>query len=158
MTVSPHYAMSALDTAKEIVRIGSTAGLSKDVIDLLEKKTALLTEQVSALERENAQLRAEAAQFRQQLQRLQPAADGLPKETADVLQFFFDQGRDLSIEHIAQRFQFQMSVAEYHFDILFKRKFVIQTRMGFEGYGGSSPAMFGLTSEGRAYVMQHRAG
>lgn len=147
--------MSALDTAKEIVRIGSTAGLSKDVIDLLEKKTALLTEQVSALDRENAQLRGEVVQLRQQLQRLQPV-DGILKETADVLQFFFDQGRDLSIEHIAQKFQFQMSVAEYHFDILFKRKFVRQTRMGIETYGGSSPAMFALTSEGRSYVMEHR--
>ena len=65
--------MSALDTAKEIVRIGSTAGLSKDVIDLLEKKSALLTEQVSALERENTRLTTEVAQLRQQLQQLQPA-------------------------------------------------------------------------------------
>jgi hypothetical protein len=58
--------MGALDTAKEFVRIGSTAGLSKDVIDLLEKKAALLAEQVSSLERENAQLKAENAKFRHQ--------------------------------------------------------------------------------------------
>lgn len=50
-----------------------------------------------------------------------------------------------------------MSVAEYNFDILRKRKFVQQTRMGIQTYGGSSPPMFALTSEGRAYVMQHRA-
>jgi hypothetical protein len=148
--------MSALDTAKEIVRIGSTAGLSKDVIDLLEKKTALLAEQVSALDRENAQLRSKVVELNQKLQHLQPV-DGILKETAGVLQFFFDQGRELSIEHIARQFQFQMSVAGFHFDILFKRKFVTQTRVGIEGYGGSSPAMFGLTSEGRAYVMQRRA-
>ena|SRR5438128_1904314 len=64
--------MSALDTAKEIVRLGSTVGLSKDVIDLLEKKAALLTEQVGALERENADLKAENAQLRAQLQQAQP--------------------------------------------------------------------------------------
>jgi hypothetical protein len=156
-SLSPHYAISALDTAKEIVRIGSTAGLGKDVIDLLEKKTALLTEQVSALDRENVQLREEVVQLRQQLQRLQPV-DGILKETSDVLKCFFDQGRELSVEHVARHFQFQMSVAESHFDVLFKREFVRQTRMGSETYGRSRPAMFGLTSEGRSYVMQNRAG
>jgi hypothetical protein len=58
--------MSAIDTAKEIVRMGSTAGLSKDVIDLMEKKLALLTGElsdartrISALEIENRQLRGQ---------------------------------------------------------------------------------------------------
>ena len=59
--------MSALATAKEIVRIGSTAGLSKDVVDLLEKKATLLTEQVATLERENAQLKSENDNLRAQL-------------------------------------------------------------------------------------------
>jgi hypothetical protein len=149
--------MSALDTAKEIVRIGSTAGLSKDVIDLLEKKTALLAEQVTALDRENAELRGEVVQLRQQLQHLQPT-DGLQKETIDVLKFFFDHGHELSIEEVVQRFRFQMSVAKYHFDILFKRKFLWQSRVGFETYTGSSPAMFELTGAGREFVMQNRAG
>jgi hypothetical protein len=35
-------AMSAIDTAKEIARITVTSGLSKEIIELLEKKTALL--------------------------------------------------------------------------------------------------------------------
>lgn len=64
--------MSALDTAKEFVRIGSTAGLSKDVVDLLEKKAALLTEQVATLERENAQLKSENGKLRAQLQASAP--------------------------------------------------------------------------------------
>jgi septal ring factor EnvC (AmiA/AmiB activator) len=155
--------MSATDIAKDIVRIANTATLSKDVIDLMEKKLAILTEEVASLARQlsdaNAQiasLETENAKLKAQAHRLQPAG-GLSNETADVLQFFFDQGRDLSIEHIAQKFQFQMSVAEYHFDVLFKRRFVTQTRMGIETYGGSSPAMFALTSEGRSYVMEHRA-
>ena len=38
--------MSASDTAKEVVRIASTAGLAKDVIDLMEKKLAILTSQL----------------------------------------------------------------------------------------------------------------
>ncbi len=58
-------AMSAIDTAKEIVRITSTAGLSKDVIDLLEKKVSLLTEQVTTLEREKTDLKKKIADLEQ---------------------------------------------------------------------------------------------
>jgi hypothetical protein len=148
--------MSAGDIAKDVVRLASTHGLSKDVIDLLEKKVSLLVDENAKLSTQVSRLEIENAQLRQQLQHFQPAG-GIPKQTDDVLQFFFDHGDDLSVEEIAQKFQFQMSVAEYHFDLLRKRAFVHQTRMGFQTYGGSSPAMFGLTSEGRAYVMQRRA-
>jgi hypothetical protein len=68
--------MSATDTAKEIIRIGSTAGLSKDVIDLLEKKLVLLTEQVALLTSENMQLKLENGQLRTQLKNSQPVAGG----------------------------------------------------------------------------------
>jgi hypothetical protein len=58
--------MSALDTAKEIVRIGSTAGLSKDVIDLMEKKLVLLTDELANAHRRIAQLEIENAQLKTQ--------------------------------------------------------------------------------------------
>ena len=38
--------MSVSDTAKEVVRIGSKAGLAKDIIDLTEKKLAILTSEL----------------------------------------------------------------------------------------------------------------
>lgn len=43
--------MSATDPAKEVVRIAGTAGLSEDVIDLMDKKISLLAN-------ENAELTA----------------------------------------------------------------------------------------------------
>jgi predicted RNase H-like nuclease (RuvC/YqgF family) len=64
--------MSALDTAKEIGRIASTASLGKDVTDLFEKKVALLTEQVTALETENANLKQKVYDLEQELDRLRP--------------------------------------------------------------------------------------
>jgi hypothetical protein len=76
--------MGAQDTVKEIIRISSTAGHSKDVIDLLEKKGALLAEQVTALEGENTQLKLENIQFRTQLKNLQPVTGGF-HEFAGVL-------------------------------------------------------------------------
>jgi hypothetical protein len=71
--------MGAAETAKEIVRIGSTAGLSKDVIDLLEKKLALLMDENIALAKENVVLIAKVSvlenenrNLRTQLQDAQP--------------------------------------------------------------------------------------
>lgn len=148
-TVGCYHAMSATDIAKEIVRIATTATLSKDVIDLLEKKLSLLTEEIESLRSKVSHLEVENATLKAQLQHLRPA-DELPKETADVLQFFFDQGRDLSIEQVAQQFHFQTSVAEYHLGVLEKRRFVRQTR----AVSVQSSGAFGLTQDGRGYVMQ----
>ncbi len=48
--------MGALDTAREIVKIAVSSGLGQELIALLEKKSALLSEQVSTLESEKAVL------------------------------------------------------------------------------------------------------
>jgi regulator of replication initiation timing len=93
--------MSALDTAKEIVRMANTAGLTKDVIDLLEKKSALLKEQVGMLENENTQLKLDNANLRQQLHRLQPVAHGLPDEQLAVLKVLESHERNWKPEEVA---------------------------------------------------------
>src|ERR1039458_1548888 len=68
--------MSAADTAKDIIRIGTTAGLSKDVIDLLEKKCALLVEENTALTTKVSRLEIENRQLRTKLSNSQPPAGG----------------------------------------------------------------------------------
>ena len=64
--------MNPLEVAKDIINIGTTAGLKKDVIDLQATKLRILTDElveartrISALEIENRQLLA-------QLQEIQP--------------------------------------------------------------------------------------
>jgi hypothetical protein len=64
--------MSAFEIAKEIVRITSTAGLSKEVIGLLEKKLAILTGEVADLTTKVSKLEMENGQLRAQLHDLQP--------------------------------------------------------------------------------------
>src|ERR1043165_5971567 len=92
--------MGALDTAKEIVRLSSTAGHSKDVIDLPEKKVALLAEQVSALESDNAQLKAELAQVRQQLPHASPVRD-LSAQERHVLIHLTREDSGLTVDELA---------------------------------------------------------
>jgi hypothetical protein len=71
--------MNITETAKEVIRIANTAGLSKDVIDLLEKKLALLTgeleasaRKISLLESRIFQLEKDNTNLRGQLENLQP--------------------------------------------------------------------------------------
>ena len=76
--------MSATDTAKEVIRIASTAGLSKDVIDLMDKKLALLTSENAELKTKVSSFEIEVRQLRGQLEHLQPVAGGF-HEFAGVL-------------------------------------------------------------------------
>jgi hypothetical protein len=69
--------MSATDTAKEVIRIASTAGLSKDVIDLMDKKLALLTSENAELKTKVSAFEIEVRQLRSQLAYSQPVGGGL---------------------------------------------------------------------------------
>jgi hypothetical protein len=79
------------DVAKDIIRFGTTSGLSKDVIDLLEKKASLLAQEIVILSSKVIELESKAGgletenkKLRAQLQNLQPIAGGL-KESGGVL-------------------------------------------------------------------------
>jgi hypothetical protein len=76
--------MSAIDTAKEIVRIGTTAGLSKDVIDLQAAKLDILVKENAELSTKVSRLEIENSQLRGQLKNTQPVMDGF-HEFAGVL-------------------------------------------------------------------------
>src|ERR1039458_3533231 len=84
--------MGATDTIKEFARIATTAGLTKDVIDLLDKKASLLAEQVAALEqenttllRENLNLKLENENLQKQLQNARPKGDELDEISTKML-------------------------------------------------------------------------
>jgi hypothetical protein len=68
--------MSASDIAKEVVRIANTHGLAKDVIDLLEKKMALLVEENATLSTKVSRLEVENGQLKAQLQNSQAVVGG----------------------------------------------------------------------------------
>jgi regulator of replication initiation timing len=149
--------MSVSDTAKEVVRIASTAGLSKDVIDLMEKKLALLTtelddtrQKIAALEREKAQLKAEIDQLRKQLERLQPGTDALPAESERMLVVFASSSRGITSDHVIQQLGFSQAQGDYYFDQLLKRKFV-HASSGQMGVGW----FYYATPEGRDYLARH---
>jgi len=144
---------AAAETVKEFVRIAANAGLAKEVIALLEKKAALLTEQVAALESEYANLKAENANLKAQLKLLPREGEELSRDTIKILKLFFDRASDISTEEILKSFNLKPSVADYHIDVLLKKKFIRETFVGMQPPFGSGVSKFGLTSLGRRYVL-----
>ena len=146
--------MSAIDTAKEIARIAVTSGLSSEIIELLEKKGVLLTEQVAVLERENRQVKAKVKELEQQLADLGPASGGLDKVSLDFLKLLFERD-ELSTEAIAASLGISKGMAEYHRDLLSQADMIQQTRIGVESDFGSSPAAYGILPKGQQYVVKN---
>src|SRR6266481_432726 len=104
--------MSAIDTAKEIVRIAITSPVAKDVIELLKTKLSLLESQIATLEKENLALKdqnrnlqTENAKVKVQTAQIAGKGDELMPETVEVLKLFFTQATDISAESVAQHFQ-----------------------------------------------------
>jgi predicted nuclease with TOPRIM domain len=139
--------MSALDTAKEIGRMAATATLSKDVIDLFEKKVALLTEQVASLESENMNLKKKVENLEQELERLRPKGDRLADGAEKILKFLFDrEGEDFSPERLAQEFGMKLGVAQHYCDVLFNAEMVSL---------GQYLSSYYIVTDGRAYVVKY---
>jgi hypothetical protein len=146
---------AAAETVKEIVRIAANAGLAKDLIAIMEKKAAVLTEQITTLEDEYGSLRTENANLKAQLRLLPEEGEELSQDTIKILRLFFDHACDISTEEIIKSFGLKPSVADYHIDVLLKKKFVRETTVGMQSIFGSSASKFGLTSMGRRYVLEN---
>jgi hypothetical protein len=154
--------MSALETAKEIGRIASTATLGKDVIvDLLEKKITLLAEQITTLEQEksvlnteNANLNKKVIDLQQRLDRLSPKQDGLEEEAIKMLRFLFDRP-DTAIEYMADEIGIRRGMGEYHRDGLMNAGLIRPTGIAISGDWGSTSGPYDLTPKGREYVVKN---
>jgi len=147
--------MAPGETVKEFVRIAANAGLAKEVITLLGKKAALLTEQVAALESEYGHLKAENANLKTQLKFLSREGEELSRDTIKILKLFFDRASDISTVEILKSFNLKPSVADYHIDVLLKKKLIRETTAGMQTLFGSSVSKFSLTSLGRRYVLEN---
>jgi DNA-binding MarR family transcriptional regulator len=150
-------AMNPQDIARDAIRLVTTAGLGKDVIDLLEKKVALLTDQIAALEQKNfvletddAELKRKVISLQQELENLRPKQDELEEGAKKFLQLLFNAGDSLTLEQIAANLGLPKSMADYHADAL--------VAIGMIEVSAITPAgaMLMLTAKGRAYVVKNK--
>ena len=155
--------MSTTDLAKDAIRIATTAGLSKDVIDLLEKKLALMTEEglffkesLAKSIAENDALKLKVKNLEDQIHNLAQMGDGLDKECEDILFLFFETDSEFSVDRIAAHFKMHPSVAKAHFDTLAKNEFIDAPCQIVFDDGPHPPPRFHITADGREYAMKRR--
>jgi regulator of replication initiation timing len=144
--------MSAIDTAKDVVRIASTAGLAKDVIDLMEKKIALLTGEIddltlknTALSKRTSSLVIENSQLRAQLGNPQPVV--LDDACTKMLQAVANATGDITKQDLFEQLGLPLAKGDHLFDQLSEHAFIEQRGMNLMTGG-----RYGATKKGRDYL------
>lgn len=149
-----------------------TLTLQSEQAAIVEKNSELVTENLGLkrkmLDMETAHAQAIAALQEKQRAEIakitasntRPKSNRLEETTEKILKAFFDSARELSEEEIARHFQMGKSVAGYHLDLLWKKKFI----EGFGavimggGYGrgaGACSPQYEITAEGRKYIVEN---
>ena len=152
--------MDVQSITTEAIRIATTAGLSKDVIDLLTSKVSLLSDEISSLTTqltlarsrvgelgaENADLQKRLSDL--QLQSANPADRRLNGDTDKILKFYYDSSEPVAIDWVAAQLGIHPSEAAAHASDLYE--------LGFIGLAAirDSP-VYTIDSKGTKYVMKH---
>ncbi len=124
--------------------------LSQEQLAILDAKFREALEEVALLTKRVAQLETDNANLEAKLQKLRPVNGALDPQTRDILKFYFDHPDGLTSEQVARRFNLSKSAADYHVDVLFKRKFLQQLTM-------SMSPLCCMSHNGREFVMTQAA-
>jgi predicted nuclease with TOPRIM domain len=147
--------MTVRDSLKRLIHLVKTAGLPSETLHVIETKLSSLEDQIVALENENSKLREESEKLKIQVKCLQPQSEEVSKDTIGVLKLFFERARDISAEDISKAFKWRQSVADYHVEVLLKKRFIRESTIGMQTAFGSSAMRYGLTTLGRRYIIQY---
>lgn len=142
--------MDLTNIAKDAIRIASTAGLSKDVIDLLTAKITLLDEKLVETKAAFSDVMLENQKLRKQLDDMQPVENGLNEEETKILHFFFE-ATEASCPAASANLQMPLPEVIHHVNSLIKREF-LRHRRG--SAGPSRPSTFCITHEGSSQIMK----
>ncbi|MBI5772791.1 MAG: hypothetical protein HZA89_03485 [Verrucomicrobia bacterium] len=142
--------MSATDIAKEVVRIVNTHGLAKDVIDLLEKKLALIVQENATLTTKVSRLEIENSQLRAQIQHTHPVKQ-LSDDQRKILELLNSDTTDhyIDFEFIAGRVGLDLPKARFVLDQLTKLEYLWDTSY--------SPPSYRISPKGREFLYETSA-
>jgi FtsZ-binding cell division protein ZapB len=141
--------MGGAEIARDAIRIATTAGLSKDVIDLLEKKISLLTEQIATLETENANLTKKVVNLEQEVDRTRPNQSGLDETARKFIKVLFERGSSMDFDHVAAILGVTKGKAAYYIDVLTKHGMIVGTGVVLDDALGA----YELTPQGREFAV-----
>jgi hypothetical protein len=128
----------------------------KEIIDLQDKKIAILKEENAILAREKSELKAKTAGLEKELGGVRPKNQMLDEIQINFLGLLFNQ--DLPVKTIAQQLGINEGLANYHKDVLMEARMVQWTNIGVksEWMGTNKPATLGISEKGRAYLVENK--
>jgi len=146
------------DTVREIVQIAKTAGISEDVILLLELKAAQLAGEVKSLEQQKTvmaeksqNLATEVKMLKGQLQQSGKSGD-MEAATWDILKYFFHKGGEVSDLEVSQHFNLNLKTASYHTEILLRKRLIEVACEEIQTWHGNCPALYSIAEEGKTFI------
>jgi len=149
---------------EELIKEHGSASILRDHVNLLREQFSILEKQNIVLNNKIHTLESQLQDCKEEKQRLGDVIKTLKenqstkifeKFTEKILKVFFDEAKELDVDHFSSALSVQPSVVSYHFDILRKNKMIVQTRAGAQIMGITSPPGFSITSKGREYVIKN---
>ena len=147
--------MNSRDFIKGMVEFVNTAELPPEAARTLVAKLSVLDDQVAGLENDHARLKDENEKLKIQIKCLQPQQEEVSQETIGVMKLFYEQAGEISADEISRTFKWNPSIADYHLDVLLKKRFIRESSVRTDTIFGSGIARYGLTTLGRRYILQY---
>lgn len=149
--------MNPLEIARDIISIGTTAGIKKDLLDSQAAKIRILTDEIVGLRTKVSQLEIENHQLRALLKNPTPVIK-LDDTSRKALQHFCDRNNVVTIRELAGFLSCPESKAQFVCDGLTARGFVgvaffSDTDPRLEPFGNNSG--FEITADGRKFCFEN---
>jgi len=155
--------MNIFGEIERLITEHGSASILRERLELAKEQYSALEKKVTKLRSENDNLRLKLKQSQQQIEELNKSLSSASEKSSDfddtthkILKTFFNHTDDISVDEAAGYVGIEGAIAQYHFDLLIEADFVIPTKMGFNGWAGSSPTMYGITAKGRKYVVKNK--
>ena len=155
--------MNIFGEIERLITEHGSATILRQRLELAKEQYSALENKVTELRSENDNLRLQLQQSQQQIEELNKSLPSASEKRSDfddtthkILKTFFNRSDNICVDEAAEYVGIDRAIARYHFDLLMEADFIILTRMGSEGWDGSSPAMYGITAKGRKYVVKNK--
>ncbi|HDY66198.1 MAG TPA: hypothetical protein ENH85_00250 [Candidatus Scalindua sp.] len=148
--------------------MGLIVDLLKDIplSAVIKEKLIEAEKKLSVFEKQNKYLQANLDQATKEIeslkklnQELQRAANQEIEKhdevTEQILRQFFKTGKELSPGYFASSLSLEISVIEYHFDILIKNGYINHASSNRSFITGQSSTTYLISPQGREYIMKN---
>ncbi len=151
--------MNIFTAIEKLITEHGSASILRDHINLLKEKFSLLEKENKELESKLEDATKEIDRFNKLTQKPQRAAyqeeEKLNEVTEQILQQFFKTGEEMSPGYFASSLSLEISVIEYHFDILIKNGYIDHASSNRSFITGQSSTTYLISSKGREYIMKN---